>query len=121
MNLKQPYYVWAVNDRELKLRLTNKNIVDLETKYNGNLLTLLNDMPPLNVMLDIIAKATERFEHGMTRETIDDIYEQYVDNGGSQIELFTNVLLGIFGVSGFFSKKMRESMSEKVTEIKDMI
>lgn len=121
MKLKKPYYVWRVGDKELKLRLTNKNVFDLEERYGGNLLSLLSDMPTLTVMLDIITKATERFEHGITRESVDEFYEKYIDNGGSQIELFTEVLLGIFGVSGFFSQKMKTDMNSKMTELKNNI
>lgn len=118
---KQPYYIWTVGERELKLRLTNKNVMDLEKEYEGNLFKLLNDIPPLHVMLNIITKATERFNHGETKETISDLYEEYVDQGGTQLELFTTVIMGVFGVSGFFSEKMKAEMSNKLQEVADTI
>lgn len=121
IELKRPYYVWKVKDRELKLRLTNRNVTDLELEYGGNLLKLLNDIPPLHVMLNIITKATEKFNHGENKDTISDIYDDYVSEGGSQLELFTDVILGVFGVSGFFSPKMQASMSDKMQELAEKI
>ncbi|MBF0779796.1 MULTISPECIES: DUF6096 family protein [unclassified Granulicatella] len=118
---KQPYYIWTVGDKALKLRLTNKNIIDLEKEYEGNLFKLLNDIPPLHVMLNIITKASERFNHGETKDSISEFYEEYVDNGGSQLELFTVVIMGVFGVSGFFSEKMKTEMSSKLQEVAETI
>lgn len=119
--LKTPYYVWKVGDKELKLKLTTKNIFDLEKEYGCNLLMLINNMPALSVMLNIIAKSAEKFNHGVKKDDVYELYDEYVDEGHSQAELFAVVIMGIFGASGFFSSKMKEEMNSKLAEANGMI
>lgn len=121
MSKKTPYFIWKVGDKELKLKLTTKNIFDLENEYDCNLLMLLNNMPTLNVMLTIIAKSAEKFNHGVMKDDIYDLYDEYVDEGHSQLELFSVVIMGVFGASGFFSSKMKEEMEERLEELQEKI
>lgn len=119
--LKKPYHVWKVGDKELNLKLTTRNIFDLENEYGKNLMYLLNDIPTLETMLNIITKASVQFNHGITKEYVFDMYDDFVDAGHTQAELFTTVIMGIFGASGFFSNKMKEEMSSKLAEANGMI
>lgn len=119
--LKTPYYIWKIGDRELKLKLTTKNIFDLENEYGKNLMYLLNDIPTLETMLTIITKATEKFNHGITKEDVFEMYDDFVDEGHTQAELFATVVMGVFGASGFFSLKMKEQMADKLEEAKELL
>lgn len=121
MNKKTPYYIWKVGNKELKLKLTTKNIFDLESEYGCNLLMLLNDMPTLNVMLNIVSKASEKFNHGVSKEDVYELYDEYIEDGHSHLELFSDVVMGVFSASGFFSNKMREEMTKKMAKVKEKI
>ena len=45
---------------------------------------------------------------------VESLVEEYFEEGGSQLELFTDVIIPIFQVSGFFSVEMGQTMNENV-------
>ena len=65
-------------------------------------------------MCGIIHVSLHRYHHGISFKDVKELVDKYIDEGGSQLELFTNVLLPLFEVSGFFSVEMGQTMSENV-------
>lgn len=112
----QPYVSWNVKGREYKLKLTTAGIVTLENKYKQNLLNLMDGTPALSVMLDVVHQALQKFEHGTKLKDVMDIYDDYLEEDGSQIDFMKDVFIPIFKVSGFFSKAVAETMDEKMEE-----
>ncbi len=78
-------------------------------------------MPPLNVMCGIIHMSAQRFHHGLSYNSIKALVDDYIEEGGSQLELFTDVLVPIFEVSGFFSLEMGQAMAENMEVAKASI
>ena len=115
------YALWTVNGEEYKLKLRASETQDLEDKLGTSLFTIMSDIPKLNVMLTIIHSAMKPFNHGIKRAEVNNIYDDYVDAGGSQLELYTSVLMDIFKVSGFFSSTQTEMLAEKQQEMNQMI
>lgn len=111
---RSPYVSWKVGGKEYKLKLTTDGICQLEKTTKCNLLTLLDTIPALNVMCGIIHVSLQRYHHGISFKDVKVLVDEYIDEGGSQLELFTNVLLPLFEVSGFFSVEMGQTMSENV-------
>ena len=111
---RRPYVSWTVGGKEYKLKLTTDGICQLEKTTKCNLLTLLDTIPALNVMCGIIHVSLHRYHHGISFKDVKELVDKYIDEGGSQLELFTNVLLPLFEVSGFFSVEMGQTMSENV-------
>lgn len=118
---RKPYVTWTVNGTDYKLKLTTDGICQLENKLKANLLSILDTMPPLNVMCGIIHMSAQRFHHGLSFNNIKSLVDDYIEAGGSQLELFTDVLVPIFEVSGFFSLEMGQVMSENMETAKASI
>lgn len=117
----QPFVVWKVKDREYKLKLSTSAILNLEGRYKTNLINLLDGTPSLAVMLDIVHQALQKYEHGIKEKESMEIYDAYLEEGGSQIDLLKDVVMQIFKVSGFFPKSVAEAMDEKLLEATDKI
>ena len=115
---RKAFHIWTVGDNEYKLKLSTSNICMLEEKYKRNLLDLVSmgSIPPLNIMLTIIQAATLPWHHGIKYKAVQNIYERYVEEGGSQTDLVSNVLMPTLAVSGFFTPDQAESMEEKLQE-----
>lgn len=76
------------------------------------------NIPKLGVMLTIIQGAMRKYHHGMNFERVQDIYDQYQDEGGSLTSLFTDVILPLYRVSGFLSEKQSERTEEIADELR---
>lgn len=117
----EPWIEWKVKDVEYKLKLATSEIIALENKYKCNLLTLIDGTPSLSVMLDITHKAMKKFNHSIKEKDVIAIYDDYLEEGGSQVSFMTDVFVPIFKVSGFFPKAVAESMDEKMNEATEML
>ena len=95
----------------------------LETKYRTNILTLVSDngIPPLSVMLTVIQAAISPWEHGVSFQDVQKIYDQWLEGGGNQMELFSNIIMPTMAVSGFFTQKQAESMMESLKSVDELL
>lgn len=118
---RKPFAYWTVGGRDYKLKLNTSTIVKLEEKFKRNLLDLLNGVPPLSVMLTITQAAMKEWEHGIKYADVQRLFDQYCDEGGTQLTFVTDVLMEIYKVSGFFSESQSEAMDEKIQEAKEMM
>ena len=116
---RKPFVLWTVAGIDYKLKLTASSICKLEQKYKRNLLLLITDegLPPIAVMLTVIQAAMLQYHHKMTNLAVQKVYDQYVDEGGDQSRLMTDVIMPLMGVSGFFTQSQMEVLTE---EMKDM-
>nr|DAW31637.1 MAG TPA: tail assembly chaperone [Caudoviricetes sp.] len=116
-SIKKPFEIWTVKGVEYKLKLSTEAIIELESKLNSNLLNILNNgIPSLRIMAMLIHGALKKYNHGINLKDVNDILDNYFDEGGSQIDLFQNIIIPIFNVSGFFTPAMIESMEYKMKE-----
>lgn len=120
MPKRRPYAIWEVGGKEIKLKLTTDGIERLEKKYKTNLMNVMGagngGMPALTVMLDVTHEASKKFEHGITRQDMSAIFEKYIEEGGSQLNFYTEIYMQIFQVSGFFSNSLTDQMQEALDE-----
>lgn len=102
---RKPFALWEVGGNTFKLKLKTSSIVELETRYKTNLMNILGagqgGMPALSVMLDVAHVAMKDFQHGITKAEVQNIFDRYVDEGGSQLSFYTSVYMEVFAVSGF--------------------
>lgn len=116
-SIKKPFEIWTVKDVEYKLKLSTEAIIELEKKLNCNLLKILDGgLPSLQIMAMLIHSALKKYNHGISLSNVNDILDDYFDEGGAQIDLFQNVIIPIFNVSGFFTPAMVEAMEYKMKE-----
>jgi hypothetical protein len=93
-------------------------ICKLEEKYRTNLLNVIsgNGIPPLAQMLTIIQAAMIPWNHGIGYKDVQKIFDQYVSEGGNQLKLYTEVIIGTMAVSGFFTEKQAKEIMEKMED-----
>ena len=113
---RKPFHYWTVGGRDYRLKLKASNIEKLENKYKCNVMHLVDDMPALSVMLTIIQAAMLPWEHGVKDDDILNLFDKYVEEGGSQIDLYKNVVIPTLAVSGFFTPKMAAEILEATDE-----
>lgn len=119
---RRPFAYWTVGGVEHKLKLTTAVICQLEDKYKRNLLDLLfssGSVPPLAVMLTITQGAMKTWEHGVKYADVQQMFDLYCEEGGTQMTFMTDVLMEIYKVSGFFSEEQTAEMDAKLSEVKE--
>lgn len=121
---RQPFAYWTVGGKEYKLKLTTAVICQLEDKFKCNLMNILANsggMPSLSVMLTITQGAMKSWEHGIKYVDVQELFDRYCEEGGTQLSFVTDVLMPIYQVSGFFSETQREAMDQKLEEVKEVL
>lgn len=121
--VRKPYAVWEiVEGKELHLKLTTSAICKLEDKYRRNLLQVItsDDIPPLAIMLTIIQAAAQKYHHKTDLKKVQNLYDEYVENGGGQIKLLSSVIMPILSVSGFFTQNQMEEIQEKMEDAEEI-
>ena len=113
---RKAFCYWTVDGRDYRLKLKASNVEKLENKYKCNIMHLVDDMPALSVMLTIVQAAMLPWEHGVKYDDILKLFDKYVDDGGSQIDLYKNVVIPTLAVSGFFTTKMAAEILEATDE-----
>ena len=78
---------------------------------------MIEDIPPLSVMLTIIQAAMEPWVHGMTYPKIQNLYDKWTEEGGNQTDLYTKVIVPTLVVSGFFTQEQADVLMEEMKNI----
>lgn len=102
------YTTFKMGNEELKLRLGSRDCVNLERKLGVNPLNVFMDiqnggLPKLEPMIAILHAASQKYNHGITEDKFYDMYDEFVDNGGTIVDIIPAVL-EVFKVSGFFNE-----------------
>lgn len=120
---RKQFAIWKVGDEEYKLKLKTSTLCDLEEKIGTSLMNALGsgNMPALKIMLTITHYAMKDYNSNIKFKDVQNLFDKYVDEGGSQLEFFTKVIMDIYKVSGFFTESQTEMMEEKQEEMKEML
>lgn len=99
------YTTLKIGTEEYKGRLNARNCVELEQKLGRNPLTIFttlegNEIPSLSDLLTMLHYSLVELNHGITADSVYDLYDKFCDNGGN-IATLINFLLEVFKVSGF--------------------
>lgn len=122
---RKPFAYWTVGGREYRLKLGTSTIVKLEEKFKRNLLDFLpsngSALPPLAIMLTITQAAMKKWEHGITYEDVQKLFDKYCEEGGTQMTFLLDVIMPIYQVSGFFSENQMETMNDRIQDVKESL
>lgn len=125
MPKRKHFAIWNVKGEDYKMVLGTQDIVALETKYKTNLMNIMGTgnggMPALTVMLDVTHAALKKFHHGISKDAVMAMFDQYVREGGSQLNFYTEIYMQIFQVSGFFSASLTNQMQGALEEAKEVL
>jgi hypothetical protein len=114
------YVELNVGEKQYKLRLGAQQTVEVEKKLGESVLTVMMKMGDgkslmeLEKLLVILHGALQKYEHGITITNVYDIYDDFVDQGGSFMDLVEK-LIDLLTVSGFFGKAQVEEMKNLQT------
>lgn len=102
------YVAFNVGDKELKLKLDAKNTVVLERVVGTNPLNELmkvtnGQLPTLDFAITTLHASLQKLEHGYTLNKVYDLYDEYVEDGHSLVDLIP-VLMDVFKAAGFIPK-----------------
>ena len=115
---RKPFHYWTVNGRDYRLKLKASTINKLENKYRQNILNMLDDIPPLSVMLTIIQAAMEPWEHGLSYTNVQNLYDYWADEeGGNQTDLYSKIIIPTLAVSGFFTQEQADVLVEEMQNV----
>lgn len=120
---KKQFAIWEVNGIEYKLKLKTATVSQLEEKLGRSLMAVFNTdgMPPLSIMLTIAHGAMKDWNSNIKRSDVDDLFDQYLDEGGSQLEFFTKTFMDIYKVSGFFTAKQIQEMENNLEKVQEAL
>ena len=116
-NRRKAFAYWTVGGEDY-----TQQICKLEEKFRCNLVTLImqsGGLPQLGIMLTVIQAAMTPWKHGVKYKDVQALYDQYADEGGTQMDLMVDVIMEIMLVSGFFTENQRESVMDKREDLKD--
>lgn len=116
-NRRKPFHCWTVGGRDYRLKLKASAINRLENKYRKNMMNVLLDdgIPPLSIMLTTIQTAMEPWEHGVSYSDVEKLYDKWEEKeDGNQTELFTDIIIPLMTVSGFFTPKQAQEILESI-------
>lgn len=110
------FATWTVKEEDYKLKLRASSTIELEKKLGCPVLDVVKGIPSLEVALTVVHYAMKDWNNGTRREDVLRLYDDYCEEGGSLLDLFTNVIMDILKVSGFLSKVHAEKMDQKKEE-----
>lgn len=93
-------------EKTVQLRLTSRSTVALEDKLGMSPIEALMEnqkVPKLGTLVTILHSCLQSLEHGYSEEKTYDLYDEYVDAGGTLMDLVL-ALYEVFKCSGFFKE-----------------
>ena len=123
---KKAFCEWTVDGQTYRLKLKTSDVVALEQRLIKSCLDLLDvqsgmGVPSLTTMLTIVYYAMKSWQHGIKETDVMTLFDKYIEDGGSQIDFYVNIVLEIYVVSGFLSAKMAQTMSEALQKMRAQI
>lgn len=117
--IRKQFHYWQVSGKEYKMKLTTSMITKLESKYKMNIMNLVmvDGIPPLSVMLTITQAAINPWEHGISYDNVEKMFDKWLEDGGDQQSFFGKIILPTMAVSGFFTKKQTQELTENISEM----
>ena len=104
------YLDFEAGNKSYKLRLSTRNIVQLEKQLGCNPLMIFGDgnrIPTVTEMVNILHCSLIQYNHGITLNDAYNIFDEYLDEGHNATE-FIQVIVDIYRVSGLISKDVEE-------------
>lgn len=103
------FSVLKVKDKEYKLRLPMKGLINLEKRLGFNPINVLNTnssdgLPSFEGMMVVIQEALQAYQHGSTLDDAYNLYDEYIENGGT-FQDFVLEFMKIFTTCGLMSEK----------------
>ena len=119
IQMKRPWLDWEVGGNSYKLKLTTQIIIKLETAFNDSLLNVVLDkgIPELRDVIAILQGAMQKFQHGMKSANVEELYDQYLEAGKTQIDMLIEVIYPLMYDAGFFTRAQLDLMTREMENL----
>lgn len=102
----------TIKGSEYKLRIDSRACVALEKKLGKSPLDVFvaaqnGSLPKLAEVIAILHASLQKYHHGITEDKTYDLYDEYIEDGGTFTDLIP-IVLDVFMVSGFFKNEEEE-------------
>lgn len=102
------YIAFSANNKEYKLRLTTRSLIELEKSLKQNPLTVFGDgktLPEVTTLITIFHAALRANHPDIKLEDSYDIFDTWLEEGNT-ITDFLNVIVDIYTASGLIAKDL---------------
>lgn len=102
---------------EYKLRLTASAMFEVEKKLGENPLNFFinisdSQVPKMSTMITVLWGAMQKFQHGITMEAACDIYDEFIDDGNTMMDLIP-ILIELLKASGFMTAETEDAPEDE--------
>lgn len=104
------YYDFSAGNKDYKLRLNTRNIVELEKKIGCNPLGIFgkgDTIPTVTTMVTVLHSSLQQYHHGINLNDAYEIFDDYLTDGNSATD-FINVIVEIYKASGIINESLVE-------------
>lgn len=107
------YTLLTIGENEYKLRLTTREVVNLEKRIGCNPMTPFmrveeGIMPEISVLVAILHASLQKYHHGITFDKCCDLYDDYCEEHG-MTEFMLDVVLPLYREAGIIPKETEEN------------
>lgn len=115
------FSVLKVKDKEYKLRLPMKGLINLEKRLGFNPINVLNTnsndgLPNFEDMMVVIQESLQAYQHGSTLEDAYNLYDEYIETDGT-FQGFILEFMKIFITCGLMSEKQIEQAENDMKQV----
>lgn len=101
---RKPFVLLNTGNKEYKLKFSAGAIAQVEQSMGMSFFKCVEQIDSIGVQLSVLWAALQKFNHGISKEDVSDIYNDYLDNGGT-LEGIIEIIIETFEVSGFIPKQ----------------
>lgn len=102
------YTLFRVGDKEYRLKLTTRQIMQLEKLIGNHPLTVLTgtsdgDAPTVTSMIQVLYCSIVELNHGISMSDVYNIFDAWLDDGHTTVD-FIDVIVDVYETSGILPK-----------------
>lgn len=117
------YITFDCGKNSYKCKLSTRSLVDMERALGENPINIFVQMsesklPKIDVLLTMLWYSMQDLNHGIKRSDIYDIFDEYINNGGTIMTL-TDFLGNLFYESGIIGKEEEAQSDDNQEERKN--
>ena len=98
------YKEFRVGDETYKLRLTTKDIIELEDEIGCNPLLVFgrngDRVPTVKIMVSILFHSLQSLQHSINKADAEKIFDKWIESGEHIVTDFIEIIVDIYKVSG---------------------
>ena len=105
------YVDFSAGNKDYKLRLNTRNLVQLEKQLGCNPLSIFGEgeeLPTVTTMVQVLYASLVQYNHGISLNDAYDIFDDYLADGHAMTD-FISVIIDIYKVSGLIKESTEKN------------